>query len=250
MVASDWPAQQQQFAALTLRLLVFKLWLLSLGLLWQFCTVKGSLILNLMCLRHMTVESWLRDSSSSFSDSVRAQACRPRQAMVTTGLDAPWLAEHCGRRPAGRSSGSAQLRAQACGPRTGPLAQACGPRTWHQVQRLTFGSSCMSAGRVNLRVQRLRAQAGGPRTFGFSTFGRKPAGREPSGSAPSGASRRAENLRVQHLRAQAGGPRTFKRLRAQACGPRTFGLRVLSTSGRRPAGREPGAAPAGREPSG
>ena len=141
----------------------------------------------------------------------------------------PWLAEHCGRRPAGQSSGSAQLRAQACGPRTGPLAQACGPRTWHQVQHLTFGSSCMSAGRVNLRVQHLRAQAGGPRAFGFSTFGRKPAGREPSGSAPSGASRRAENLRVQHLRAQAGGPRTFKHLRAQACGPRTVGLSTTSS---------------------
>ena len=159
----------------------------------------------------------------------------------------PWLAEHCGRRPAGQSSGSAQLRAQACGPRTGPLAQACGPRTWHQVQHLTFGSSCMSAGRVNLRVQHLRAQAGaenlrvqhlraqagGRRTFGLSTFGRKPAGREPSGSAPSGESRRAENLRVQHLRAQAGGPRTFKHLRAQARGPRTFGFSAEPGAGLR-----------------
>ena len=174
---------------------------------------------------------------------------RQKQAWAWT----PWLAEHCGRRPAGPSSSSAQLRAHACGPRTGPLVQACGPRTWHQVQRRRVvvhvgGPSEPSVSAPsgsglraeNLRVQHLRVQAFGPRTFGF-------------GSAPSSAGLRAENLRGSALRAQAGGPRTFgfrgrrpagreniqapsgasgysQHLPAQACGPRT---------GRRPAGREP-----------
>ena len=152
---------------------------------------------------------------------------RQKQAWAWT----PWLAEHCGRRPAGPSSSSAQLRAHACGPRTGPLVQACGPRTWHQVQRRRVvvhvgGPSEPSVSAPsgsglraeNLRVQHLRVQAFGPRTFGFSTFGCRPSGREPSGS-------------VQHLR-------------VQACGPRTFGVQHF---GRKPAGREPsGSEGAGR----
>ena len=141
------------------------------------------------------------------------------------------------------------------------MVQACGPRTWHQVQRRRVvvhvgGPSEPSVSAPsgsglraeNLRVQHLRVQAFGPRTFGFSTFGRRPSGREPSGS-------------VQHLRVQACGPRTFgvqhfgrKPAGREPSGSEGAGRRavrtfkrlrahrfILSTSRRRPAGREPGA---------
>ena len=172
--------------------------------------------------------------SSSSSLIVRAQACRPRQAMLKSDIK-----NRPGPGPPGwLSTAGAGLQARVqvqhsfarmpAGREQGPWCRPAGREPG--IKFSAVGWSCMSAGRVNLRFQHLRVQAFGPRTFGFSTFGCRPSGREPSGSAPSGAglrvrfstferrpagrepsgfstsgaSRRAENLRVQ--RAQAGGP--------------------------------------------
>ena len=190
--------------------------------------------------------------SSSSSLIVRAQACRPRQAMLKS-----YIKNRPGPGPPGwLSTAGAGLQAQVqvqhsfarmpAGREQGPWCRPAGREPG--IKFSAVGWSCMSAGRVNLRFQHLRVQAFGPRTFGFSTFGRRPSGREPSGS-------------VQHLRVQACGPRTFgvqhfgrKPAGREPSGSEGAGRRavrtfkrlrahrvILSTSRRRPAGREPGA---------